>query len=289
MTQLLDRAGLPEATAFIRRKLTAFDLSKLDKLTLTAGLRANPLSWRVKKPVRAAKGSRQFKSQFEVTSSVIGDKYHSDDCGDPVAVPVIGAKELGAPPELSIAFHTRAEMLVYATAAGCYHYLRRTRQVPGVAANWMARRYACGWAAEFSTGVYARPNTVADLQSYVNCFGMHVPAALVKTKDQGAYFFDDPVTLIESAEGRWPLLPALSEAQQAAVARSIDRTFRDCDPGLLAAIKSTADATMPWLILADWLEERGDRRAGWIRAHRLDLAAAHRQKIDRQIAQTQPS
>ena len=73
MTQFIDRAEIPEATDFIRRKLSAFDLSKLDKLTLAARLQTRALNWRVKKPERTAKGSRTFKNQFEVYCSVNKD------------------------------------------------------------------------------------------------------------------------------------------------------------------------------------------------------------------------
>lgn len=285
MTAFIDRAGLPEATEFIRRKLTAFDLSKLDKLTLKASLRSNPLSWRVKKPVRAAKGSREFKGQFEVTGLVIGEKYRSEDDG-PVEVPVIASKEFGAPPELTVVLSTRAEMLVYGVAAGLYHFLRRTKQVPGVAANWMARRYACGWAKEFSPNNVQfqtnRPASNKYTHPFYNCLGLEIPSGLVELGAESMQFFDYAVSPYVFPEGELDERSIMA-ANREAIANAVDKSFGDCESAIVDEIKVADDPSTAWLVLADWLEERGDPRARWIRAQRLDLVAALMEQVRREL------
>ncbi len=295
MTQFTDRAELSEATEFIRRKLSACDLSKLDKLTLASTLRSRPLNWRVKLPHRVAKGSRDFKHQFIVYCSVIGGSNLIPEEG--FRLPVVHAKELNVPPELSITFRTRAEMLVFAAGAGCYHYLRRTKQVPGVARNSMARRYACGWVAEFSPRAVQflcnRPASYSLTHPHYTCFGVEIPSALVNRDEESLRFFEYHVEPYVFHEGEWDDVEAITASMRLAIARSIDATFDDCDAAIVSQLKAAENPLSAWLILADWLEERGDPRAAWIRSHRLDIVEEFDEEIRRRISEarslTRPS
>jgi uncharacterized protein (TIGR02996 family) len=274
MTKIFDRTGQPDATEFLLRKLSAFDLSQLDRLTFAASLSSTALSFRLKKPIRNDDGET-FKSRYQVTASLRKDAASDGD----ISIPLMNQQTPPFATAIRAILNTRAEKLVFAAAGGCYLYLRRTGQLPGMATNWMARRYALGWLSEFTGGTpfaaaLAADGTPATPPSVsFTCFGVAIPSIFVKPAKRGdargPAFFNyagaeqDPRTSFAS--------PDLGAARSA-IAAAVRRTFHDCDLNIIDEICHAGDPSIAWLVLADWLEERDDDRGRWIRSHRLDLA-----------------
>ena len=80
---------------------------------------------------------------------------------------------------------------------------------------------------------------------------------------------------------------SIMAANREAIANAVDKSFGDCESALVEEIKFADDPSTAWLVLADWLEERGDARARWIRAHRLDLVAALTERVRRDLFEQQ--
>ena len=111
---------------------------------------------------------------------------------------------------------------------------------------------------------------------HATCFGVLLPGPAVDDRlTNDRTFFEyavEPVVVVEAHSSETAVLDSI----RLAVGRAVQRTFGDCEPSLVAEVKTADDPAAAWLVLADWLEERNDRRASWIRSHRLDLVAKAR-------------
>jgi len=281
MSILTCRVDLPEAVAFIEKKLAAYDLSKIDKFTLAAALRTQQVSWKTHLPERVSKGSRKFKSQYRLYASV-----NQTPQEDVYALSVRSLLDEAVSQSHSPLWETcarlwgRSEHLIFGAGCTSFQYLRRTRQTPGVARGSDSRRFASAWVSEYAPRrdrfyLHLADQTKTD-PLYVTCFGVLLNAGLVNRPivDPEAMFFDTPVErLIDNADS-----PGAEMAQAAL------RTWPDVDPGLIKAIAAACavlrydsenhvreDLSAAWQVLADWLEERGDRRAAWLRSQTISV------------------
>ena len=103
---------------------------------------------------------------------------------------------------------------------------------------------------------------------------------------ESTQFFEYPVSRYVIPKGELDEQSILTASREA-TANAIDKSFGDCESSLVDEIKLGEDPSTAWLILADWLEERGDSRARWIRAHRLDLIDELSKRIQKEIFEQQ--